>query len=217
MPITEKDLTPAELKAIEDHKYFMSLEKKEEVSIDDAIKDFLEKYEKAWRRDKLRSDNLTQVKEIEKHKWIRSQQEGHDLGNDAAFEWAEKYAVIWREERESLERNGFYNIETVVLNSQGLHMRPSSTLAEIARKYDCDIYIHKEGMDHYNFIMKGRRYLNVKSILGLLTLGVAKGDHLEFLATGREAIDALNAINVMIKEKLREEESSEEKPNEVCS
>lgn len=49
--------------------------------------------------------NKDQVEEIKKYKWIRSEQEGHDIGNNkAAEEWREKYAASYREfwEREHL-------------------------------------------------------------------------------------------------------------------
>lgn len=38
-----------------------------------------------------------EIKEIEKYKWIRSEQEHHDLGQDAVFEWISKYAAKFRE------------------------------------------------------------------------------------------------------------------------
>ncbi len=38
------ELSASELKAIQEHKYYMSIEKGVEVSIEDAIKDFREKY-----------------------------------------------------------------------------------------------------------------------------------------------------------------------------
>ena len=47
------DLTPSELKAIEDHKYFLSQERGAEVSIEEAIGDFLRRYAESWRREKV--------------------------------------------------------------------------------------------------------------------------------------------------------------------
>lgn len=40
---------------------------------------------------------VDQVKEIEKHKWIMSEQAGHDLGGDACVDWICKYAKQFRE------------------------------------------------------------------------------------------------------------------------
>lgn len=197
--IKEIDLSPAELKAIEDHKYFMSQEKGHEVSIEEAIEDFISHYKQAWMKEKLRRDNVEQLEEIKKYKDTKSQETGYEISeNDAAEEWSSKYAHIWREEKESLEKNGFFTTQVVVQNEKGLHVRPASTLATLTGKFDCDVYVHKDGMEYYNFILNSRKYMNVKSVLGLLALFVCKGESLEFIATGREAEKALRAIEVFV-------------------
>src|SRR5712671_2860744 len=102
------NLTAAELKAIQEHKQILSQKRGRKVTIEDAIADFVENIAGDWRREKLRRDNSDQREEIEKHKYLRSLAEGHDIGKTfAAEEWCQKYAHIWRAERESLERNGF--------------------------------------------------------------------------------------------------------------
>ncbi len=60
-----------------------------------------------WRKEKTKRDNFEQKKEIEKHKYLRSKEEGRDLGEQAVDEWMKKYAEIWRQEKESLITNGF--------------------------------------------------------------------------------------------------------------
>src|SRR5260221_3109669 len=105
------NLTAAELKAVEEHKYFLSQSRGREVTIEEAIADFVKHYEDDWRREKLRRDNLAQREEIERHKYLRSQEVGHDIGrSSAAAEWCGKYAHIWRAEHESLEENGFRHL-----------------------------------------------------------------------------------------------------------
>ena len=49
-----------------------------------------------------------QIKEIEKHKWIRSEEIGRDLGNDAILDWIFKYAKSYRDwwEQTHGEENG---------------------------------------------------------------------------------------------------------------
>jgi phosphotransferase system HPr (HPr) family protein len=203
----EKDLTPAELKAIHDHKYFMALELGKDVTINEAIEDFLEKYRDEWRKEKNRRDNLDQLREINKHKYLRSKEEGRDLGEEAIEEWREKYAEIWRQERESLKRHGFLTRKIRINNERGLHVRPSGTLVGIAREYNCEIYIHKEGMDHYNFAIDGKPYLNVKSVLAALDLvGMCAnmGDELEFLSYGEQAKEALDKIEKWVENKFGE-------------
>ncbi len=199
MNMDASNLTAAELKAIEEHKYYLSQKRKTEVTIEEAIADFVQNYAKDWRNEKLRRDNLEQRQEIEKHKYLRSLEEGRDIGkSSAAEEWCQKYAHIWRAEHESLDRNGFKKVRVTIQNKDGLHLRPVSAVAELAAKFDCDIYVHREGMLHYNFLLEGRPYMNVRSILGVLSIGAALGDTLEFIATGSQAADALKALTDLL-------------------
>jgi phosphocarrier protein HPr len=189
------NLTAAELKAIEEHKYYLSQRRGTEVTIEEAIADFVQNFAEDWRNEKLRRDNLEQRQEIEKHKYLRSMEEGRDIGkHSAAEEWCQKYAHIWRAESESLERNGFKRMLVTIENADGLHLRPASAVAGLAAKFDCDIYVHREGMSYYNFLLEGRPYMNVRSVLGFLSLGAALGDTLEFIATGSQAEQALKAL-----------------------
>jgi phosphotransferase system HPr (HPr) family protein len=197
--IKEIDLSPAELRAIEDHKYFMSQRKGKEVSIEEAIEDFVSNYKDTWIKEKQKKENFEQIEEIKRYRHSRSQETGYELSeNDAAEEWMGNYAHIWRREKESLEKNGFIMTQVIVQNEKGLHMRPSSTLATLTSKFDCDVYVHKDGMEHYNFILNGKKYMNVKSVLGVLTLAACKGERLEFIATGRESEEAVGAIEVFV-------------------
>ncbi len=191
------DLSPAELKAIEEHKYYMSQGRGGEVGIDEAIRDFKERYLAAWLKEKTRTDNMEQLAEIERYRNTRAEEVGRDLGEEAVEEWRARYADIWRQEKESLIKNGFLSIAVTVKNESGLHVRPCVTLASIAKKFDCDVYIHKEGMEHYNFKLNGKPFMNVRSVLAsleLVALCAAKGDHLEFVAYGNQAREALDAI-----------------------
>lgn len=200
MKSPETNLTAAELKAIEEHKYYLSQRRGAEVTIEEASADFVQHFADDWRREKLRRDNLEQREEIEKHKYLRSLEEGRDIGRrSAAEEWCQKYAHIWRAERESLERNGFERIWVSIENKAGLHLRPVSAVAALATQFDCDIYVHKDGMVFYNFLLEGRPYMNVRSILGFLSLGAALGDKLEFIATGAQARQALEALAKFMK------------------
>ena len=199
MNVKDINLTPAELQAILDHRRTMSVVHGVQVSLEEAIEHFIEHYELDWMREKQRGDLAEQRHEIEKHKYLRSEKEGHDIGKArAAEEWCTKYAPIWRSEHESLERNGFLKISVVIHGAQGLHMQPASTLANLAQQYSCEVYLHRAGMDYYNFILQGKKYLNVKSVLCLLTVKAEKGELLEFIATGTQAKSALENIAAYI-------------------
>jgi phosphotransferase system HPr (HPr) family protein len=193
------DLIPSELAAIQEHKYFMSLKESREVSIDEAIEDFIEKYRADWLLEKQRRDNAEQIKEIERHKWFRSSEEGYDIGSrTASEEWIGSYAHIWRAEKESLQAQGFQWVRLVVENDEGLHIKPASQLAEIALSHYCDMYVHRKGMEFYNFVLNGKEYLNVKSVLSLLQLDAAKGEEIEFIATGAQAREALDSVERLL-------------------
>lgn len=207
MKMNGNNLTATELKAIEEHKYYLSQRRGTEVTIEEAIADFVQNFAEDWRNEKLRRDNLEQRQEIEKHKYLRSMEEGRDIGkHSAAEEWCQKYAHIWRAESESLERNGFKRVLVTIQNKDGLHLRPVSAVAGLAAKFDCDIYVHRESMPYYNFLLEGRPYMNVRSILGFLSLGAALGDTLEFIATGSQAEQALQALaELLTREALANE------------
>lgn len=193
------NLTAAELKAVEEHKYYLSQQRGVEVSIEEAIEDFIRNFAEDWRHEKLRRDNLEQRQEIEKHQYLRSIAEGRDIGRtSAAEEWCEKYAHIWRAEWESLERNGFKRLVVTVQNKEGLHLRPVSAVANLSAQFDCDMYVHREDMLFYNFLLNGRPYMNVRSILGFLSMGTVLGDTLEFIATGSQAEPALKALEDLL-------------------
>jgi phosphotransferase system HPr-like phosphotransfer protein len=197
----EIDLIPSELRAIEIHKYYLSEREGREISLEEAMFDFLDNYETDFLCQKQIEDNRAQNQEIQRYKWIESEKEGHDIGSTkAAMEWIEKYGGIWREERESLEKNGFIEQIVNIEHKSGTHIEIAK-LAEIAHNFDCDIYIHQHRMEHYNFKLFGKKeYLNVKSILSPKLLNAAHGESIEFIATGGRARDALQVSARLISE-----------------
>jgi phosphotransferase system HPr-like phosphotransfer protein len=190
----EFDLAPAELGAIETHKYYLSEKEGREVSFEEALVDFLIYYESEFCAAKQRDDSAHQCDEIRKYKWIQSEKEGHDIGEEkAAKEWIEKYSSVWRIEQESLERYGFQEIHFVADRKEAIEIGMNG-LASIAWEYQCDLYMHLPGMKYYNFILFGKKeYLNVKSIICPATVEVPKGEEMELIATGGRAKEALEA------------------------
>jgi phosphotransferase system HPr-like phosphotransfer protein len=199
MPRNAIDLIPSELRAIEDHKYYLSQKEGREVSLEEAIVDFLIDYEDDYLKRKQTEDVAQQNEEIMKYKWIESEREGHDIGAEtAAMEWVEKYGSIWREERESLEKYGFLETALVVDDKAGVVI-DMMKLADIAYKNHCELYIHKERMKYYNFTLFGKKeYLNVKSILCPKYIEAVKGERIEFIATGEGALSALPEVRRFI-------------------
>jgi phosphocarrier protein len=210
---TIPNILTSEMPAIEVHKYFISIEQKKPVSFEDAIKDWNSKYRDDWLKEKTRIDNLKQKEEIDKYKYLRSEQEGRDLGPEAVEEWMQKYAPLWREARESLMQNGLLERKVIIQNMEGLHVRPSATLIGIAKKYDCDLYVHKNGMEDYNFTINKKPYIDVcfystseSPAMKLIKLCAAKGDELDFIAYGKQAKEALDEIEDIVNKRFLEEE-----------
>lgn len=188
-------LAPAELTAIEDHRYYMSLKEGREVSFEQAMEDFIENYRTAWLWEKQRRDNEDQLREIEKHRWCRSQEEGRDIGRKAAFEeWITGYAHLWRQEKESLQANGFLQATLVVEQSGDLWMM----CAEIALRYDCDMHFHHRRMAICSFVLKGKQFLSVRSARNLGQIKIAEGEEIELIVTGAEGGEALEAAGRLL-------------------
>ena len=78
-------------------------------------------------------------------------------------------------------------IKEVVINNQvGLHARPATFFIQKANEFKCSIWIEKD-----------ERRVNAKSLLGVLSLGIVKGMHINIIADGVDenaAIDTLTAL-----------------------
>ena len=82
-----------------------------------------------------------------------------------------------------------YKKETTVVNASGLHARPASDFVKEAKQYESKITVRRLSDDGEG--------VNAKSIIRLLSIGVAKGTAIEIAAEGpdeAEAVDALIAL-----------------------
>jgi phosphocarrier protein HPr len=77
-----------------------------------------------------------------------------------------------------------------VISETGIHARPATLLVQAAGKFDSDI----------NLEYKGKK-VNLKSIMGVMSLGVGKNADITISAEGSDEKDALNTI----KETLNKE------------
>lgn len=78
----------------------------------------------------------------------------------------------------------------VITDEAGLHARPATIVVNTASKYDSDIYLE------YN----GRR-VNLKSIMGVMSLGVPQGAEITVIVEGGDEEAALNGIEAALKER----------------
>lgn len=78
-----------------------------------------------------------------------------------------------------------------ILNSSGLHARPSAALVKLASKFKSEFFIH----------MYGYR-VNGKSILGVMTLAAEEGAELVFEVEGIDEKEAMEAICELVGNKF---------------
>ena len=76
---------------------------------------------------------------------------------------------------------------TVVNNQVGLHARPATFFIQKANSYKSLIWIEKED-----------RKINAKSLLGVLSLGIAKGMTVTISADGADEADAVKGLSDLI-------------------
>ena len=79
-----------------------------------------------------------------------------------------------------------------VIAETGIHARPATLLVQTASKFNSDINLEYKG-----------KSVNLKSIMGVMSLGVGQGADVTISAEGADADDALAAIaETMEKEGL---------------
>lgn len=83
--------------------------------------------------------------------------------------------------------------ELVLQNETGLHARPASLFVKEAAKFKSEIKIIKDDKEY-----------NGKSIMGLLSMGVAKGDKLIIQAEGEDEEAAVTELVDLLLNKLKD-------------
>ena len=81
----------------------------------------------------------------------------------------------------------------VVVNPSGLHARPASVLAGLARQFECELHLQK-----------GDRRANARSVSAVMGLEVEKGDKITLVANGQDAQKAIDHILPRLREGLGE-------------
>ena len=80
-----------------------------------------------------------------------------------------------------------YMKETVVNNQVGLHARPATFFIQKANEFKSSIWVEKDD-----------RKVNAKSLLGVLSLGIAKGMTISLIADGQDEDAALDGLTALI-------------------
>ncbi|TGD25127.1 phosphocarrier protein HPr [Companilactobacillus suantsaicola] len=81
-----------------------------------------------------------------------------------------------------------------IIAETGIHARPATMLVQTASKFSSDVNIEFSG-----------KSVNLKSIMGVMSLGVGQGADVTITADGDDAKEAITAIDdTMTKEGLAE-------------
>lgn len=75
----------------------------------------------------------------------------------------------------------------LITNEQGIHARPATALVQKANEFQSDITITYNGMT-----------TDLKSIMGVLSLGVTKGSNITLRIEGEDEVEALKQITSFI-------------------
>ena len=92
----DSELSKAEQHQVSCHQLALAAEQGCAVSWEEASASWLEEHAAAWRQKRQSHMLDMQREEIARYRWIRSEEEHHDLGRQAAMEWVQKYAKQWR-------------------------------------------------------------------------------------------------------------------------
>ena len=83
--------------------------------------------------------------------------------------------------------------EMTITNNIGLHARPATFFIQKANSFKSSIWIEKDD-----------RKVNAKSLLGVLSLGIAKGMVVTLVADGQDEKDALDGLVNLVQSGLAE-------------
>jgi phosphocarrier protein len=81
-----------------------------------------------------------------------------------------------------------------VENQYGIHARPAALLVKAAGKYECDVFIEKDG-----------NKVSCKSIMGLMTIEGYPGSTMQVTASGSDAHKAMEEIEELFVNKFYED------------
>ncbi|MED2941052.1 phosphocarrier protein HPr [Bacillus swezeyi] len=81
-----------------------------------------------------------------------------------------------------------------IIDQVGIHARPATTLVQTASKFNADIYLEYNG-----------KTVNLKSIMGVMSLGIQKDAVIKITAQGSDEKDAIATLEkIMTQEGLAE-------------
>lgn len=83
--------------------------------------------------------------------------------------------------------------EIVIKNETGLHARPAAIFVETADRFSSEVELEFDGI-----------VINAKSIIGVLSLGIGKGDKVLLRIDGDDELEAMDKLLEMVENKFGE-------------
>ncbi|MBU1106469.1 MAG: phosphoenolpyruvate--protein phosphotransferase [Candidatus Riflebacteria bacterium] len=115
-------------------------------------------------------------------------------GSDVIFSFLPAAAPVGSESALSASAHRVVSETVVVVNPSGLHARPASVLAGLARQFSCELQVQR-----------GDRTANARSVSALMALEVEKDDKIVLVAIGEDAEKAIEHIVPRLKDGLGED------------
>ena len=84
--------------------------------------------------------------------------------------------------------------DLVVQNKLGIHARPAAMFVKTANKFECDIFVEKDG-----------ELVNGNSIMGLMMLAAGPGSHIIVQAEDDDASKAVHELELLLARKFDED------------
>ena len=95
--------------------------------------------------------------------------------------------------KKAADKHSAITREMVVVNKLGIHARPAAMFVKTANRFECDVFVEKDG-----------ERINGKSIMGLMMLAAGPGSKLVVHADGADATRALSELDALLKRKFDE-------------
>ncbi len=87
-------------------------------------------------------------------------------------------------------------VELTLTNAVGLHARPAAQFVKTAARYKSNIQVRN--------ITRNQGWVNAKSILKVLSLGVEKDHQVEISTEGQDEEEALQALEGLVRSDFQE-------------
>jgi hypothetical protein len=101
LPDFRNRYSPAERKAIIDHKYLLGIDMHCDPGLGKAVESWERNYALQWRSQQMRHDAEAQIAEIESYRHELMLRLGREVDfNEAARQWVDRWGEAWRRQRD---------------------------------------------------------------------------------------------------------------------